>query len=394
MVVEITATGQQRRKVLYEISESGSNRTIFIIQLDERDFLATIIYDQNNRQHTTSLVSPNRFAAFYINRPRPTKLERAVLITVRISPLDNNPNNWRGLKVELFIDNKLASFVEAEGTFAKKFQGHTSLGSARGEIDPITCSVGEVISFRKALDDETLFKLNRYTKTKWDVGEEVERVDRILSQVKKDTTMLLVEDKYDQLYKLAWLKIHNINVEAERVEQIFSDKSHFTIIGCHGANAVAGVLRTRNSHLYSNHRIVGLFDFDTEGVENFHHLKKERENWSKEVLGDKSKGFYKKRLNHPCLFGMLLPIPAELGHLADLRHSGFANYVEIENLLPKEFLQQNTFVTEELLPGTSYLKVKKNCKHSLWRKATKLTSKNFENFRPIFETFDKLVSGK
>lgn len=63
--------------------------------------------------------------------------------------------------------------------------------------------------------------------------------------------------------------------------------------------------------------------------------------WGAQYLGEKDTGLYKKRNDHPHFYGMLLPIPSRLSVLADLEHVHYASYVEIENLLPDDFLRNN-----------------------------------------------------
>lgn len=392
IVTEIVATLQPRPKVLYEITEKSTNRRLFVIHLDEQDYLSIALYNQDGKRFATPPVSPNKFAAYYINRAKPKECERAVLLTIRISPPEENAPGSSKTCVELLIDNKLAASVIAEGSFPDVEEAFASIGSARQHSDPATFAMGEFMIFNRSFDDDDLFSLNRYINSKWDVGEEVARLDTILSQLRKRTTILLVEDKYDQIYKLAWLKLNQITFEKERLGEAFSSNSHFTILGAHGAGAVAGVLRAQNPDLYKDHKLVGLFDFDAEGIENSYLLKREKSIWNSNVLGDKKTGYYKKRLDHPCFHAMLLPIPTRLDHLASLDHKNFANYVEIENLLPEEFLRDGSYAIEEKIPCATYLKIKERSKSKLWEKAFLLESKDFRDFKPIFDTFDKLVS--
>ena len=89
---------------------------------------------------------------------------------------------------------------------------------------------------------------------------------------------------------------------------------------------------------------------------------------------------------------MLLPIPDRFDNLADLEHANFANYVEIENLLPEEFLRSNKFVDSKKIVGIEYLKVTKNSKKNLWKKSISLSKEDFVDFEPLFTTFNKLVN--
>jgi len=225
---------------------------------------------------------------------------------------------------------------------------------------------------------------------------ETERIRNLLnekiSKVDTQNKILFVEDKYDQIYKIAWLKINDIPFTKETLEHDFEVSCDFLILGLEGAGPVSGLLRSKNSSVFKNSKIVGLFDFDKEGGENFHHLKRDKY-WADDVSGSKLSGFYRKRLDHPSWHGMLLPIPERLSLLADLGHDNFASYVEIENLLPELFLTKNKFVEEKNIVGYKYYKIKSECKNKLWITAINLKKEDYQDFIPIFSTFNELVGG-
>jgi AAA15 family ATPase/GTPase len=224
---------------------------------------------------------------------------------------------------------------------------------------------------------------------------ETERIKAVLEEkmakVEQKSNYLFVEDKYDQLYKIAWLKINNLEFDIHDFEGQFDEHCHFSILGLEGARGVGGVLRSKNANIFKTSKIVGLFDFDREGAENFYGLTNDKF-WNKLPSEDKSKGHYRKRKDHKCMYGMLLPIPERLKHLADLKHENFASYIAIENLLPESFLQKNNYVNERVIVGTTYFKIKENSKDKLWKKAIDLSIESFNDFVPIFETFDSLIS--
>lgn len=189
---------------------------------------------------------------------------------------------------------------------------------------------------------------------------------------------------------MAWLKLNNHEFTAENLDETFNEHADFSILGLKGTGALAGLLRSKNANVFENSKIVGLFDFDKEGGENFHHLKREKF-WGKTVLGEKRTGHYRKRKDHEYWFGMLLPIPERLDVLADLDYDNFASYIEIENLLPTEFLTSNKFVETKKVVGIEYLKIKDNAKTKLWKKAIELDGQSFIDFSHIFNRFEELL---
>jgi AAA15 family ATPase/GTPase len=230
-------------------------------------------------------------------------------------------------------------------------------------------------------------------KAKEDLDKERE-TRRLLEEKMKNTEKskwLYVEDQYTQIYKISWLKIKNIDFNKDNFENTFNDNSDFEVYGLKGAGAVCGALRAKNIEMFSTKRILGLFDFDKEGVEKFCSLKNDKF-WGDKILGQKKTGHHRKRTDHSHFYGALLPIPQRLSTFADLEFVNFASYVEIENLLPLKIIQNNTAFTEEpLAGGSSYFKIKGDKKHNFWKKIIDLENDNFEDFLPIFNLIDNLL---
>lgn len=391
MVIEITANLQNRRKVIYEIGNNITQKPLFILHMDENDFLFCTVCDQHYNTISTPAVSPNRFAAYYVNRPRSQECERTVLLTVRITPVENDEGHQTSFEIEVFVDYDIVSRVAARGKLPNVGNGYLSIGSAFDGSDPATFSLGENIAYERSLDYEELYSIRKYIKEKWNIGREVEEIELLLQEQQKQAKMLLVEDKYDQIYKVAWLKLNGIEFQIDELNEKFKQFSHFSIFGCYGASGVAGILRSQNPDLYKAKRIVGLFDFDKEGVEQFHFLSKEPF-WKDGVVGDKRNGLYRKRSDHPHFFGLLLPIPDRLSHLADIDYHYFANYITEEHLLPADFLSQQSFVEEVAIPCSSFYKIKERAKRNLWKKAASLEKDEFSDFVPLFEIVQNLIS--
>ncbi|CAA6811948.1 MAG: Unknown protein [uncultured Sulfurovum sp.] len=200
-----------------------------------------------------------------------------------------------------------------------------------------------------------------------------------------------VEDEYYQIYQIAWLKLNDIECNQDDFQSLFENKAPFTLKTGKSAGGVSGLLRTKDISLFEDKKIVGVFDFDKEGRENFHHLKKEGF-WNKENEGNIQEGIYKKRNDCDCMFALLLPVPDRLKHLVSLEWENFISYIEIENLLPKNYLVENAFVEEKTNPGSSYLKIKSNVKNRLWKELFKLNKDDFIDFQPLFDIVIKLFN--
>jgi AAA15 family ATPase/GTPase len=301
---------------------------------------------------------------------------------------------------QIFITTHSFNFLSIEGEKVSKYRVWQDSSISSSRISKIEQNkngtygtTDSTLSESYMLNDELgIFTLNSKLEK---VFIETERIKNALeskiTQIEQVNLILLVEDEYDQIYKVAWLKLNDIDFTVDNMDEKFLEYCHFNIFGLKSAGAVAGFLRSKNPAIFKEKKVVGLFDFDKEGSECFHHLKKEKF-WSDGVSGEKITGHYRTRTDHPCCYAMLLPLPNRVEHLADLEYENFANYIVVENLLPKSFLVDNHYIKIKKAAGTEYLKIKDNCKDKLWKKATELQKQNFIDFLLIFDLFELLTS--
>lgn len=241
--------------------------------------------------------------------------------------------------------------------------------------------IGEIITSERFSEFNNAYEVLRNSeKFEEDIKKEIKRINK---------PILYVEDEYSQIYKIAYLKLNDIKCNQDDFEQLFNEKSFFTINTGKSAGGVAGLLRVKDISIFEDKKIVGLFDFDKEGRENFHHLAKDSF-WEKEAQGSLENGFYKKRNDHNYIHALLLPIPSRLKNLVSLEWDNFISYVEIENLLSLEFLQANNFVEEKKAPGSiKYYQCKKSVKNRLWKKLFSLQKSDFNDFKNIFTSIEE-----
>ena len=217
--------------------------------------------------------------------------------------------------------------------------------------------------------------------------KENERLTFELNQNNKP--MVFVEDTYDELYKIAWLKLNDKKFSEKTFKEVFESESPFSLFKAEGASNLEGLLRMKNTDYLKSRKIIGLFDFDITGVEKFKIIKNETY-WKVEIQGKKCEGIFKNRNDHHCFYAALIPIPPSLEPIADLSYPSF---VEIENLLPELFLLENNFVSKEVTTGnTEYLKIKDKKKSIIWESTLTLGKSDFANFEPLFKTIYKLFS--
>jgi len=202
--------------------------------------------------------------------------------------------------------------------------------------------------------------------------------------------IIYVEDTYDQIYKIAYLKLNEVEINIDNFEDVFKNKAPFTIRRGESAGKLSGRMRVPNNDGYEDKKVIGIYDFDKEGREQIHHLKKEQF-WDNNFYGEKVSGYYRKRTDHSFFYALLLPIPERLDNLADIEWPNFASFVEIENLLPEVFLTDNNYAVSTKIPGGTYLKIKDNVKSTLWKKLFELDKDSFIDFKPLYDKIDELL---
>ncbi len=206
--------------------------------------------------------------------------------------------------------------------------------------------------------------------------------------------ILVVEDKYETIYKIAYLKVKNIDFNRKNINEIFSKEASFVIRRSCGAGKVGGFLSMETTDGYEDKKIIGLFDYDGEGCENFYKLKKRCNNeWADEIQGTKKNGFYRKRKGHPCFYGLLLPIPDRLaGITSDITKGVFISYVSIENLINQNTLIRLRCVEKETIMDKNYYKIKDEIKSKALDKFSGLPKEDFDDFIPLYKKIDFLFS--
>ncbi|MCD9855869.1 ATP-binding protein [Epilithonimonas sp. JDS] len=237
--------------------------------------------------------------------------------------------------------------------------------------------------------DDRIKVINHLNKRLQDAILSKDSLEKEIEEFRKP--ILYVEDTYDQIYKIAFLKINGLVFDKTNFEEIFKNAAPFTIRRSEGAGRLTGRMRVANNDGYEDKKIIGLYDFDREGREQIHLLKKESF-WDENYYGNKKEGFYRKRNDHNCFFAMLLPIPEELENFASLEWDNFISYIEVENLLPQNFLLENLFASENDYPGGKYLKINDKKKNKIWLSLFDLEPQDFKNFKPLFTSIINLFS--
>ena len=212
---------------------------------------------------------------------------------------------------------------------------------------------------------------------------------------------LLVEDSYAQIYKIAWMKLKGIDFDKDNLDVVFDNNVDFEIISGNDCSGIAGLLNAKSTEIYKGMKVIGLFDYDKEGSEKFYQLKEGFN--KKDILGSLSSGFYKTKTiasDDTKIFALMLPVPKRLHSLISRSQNGedkiwagdgmFANYVEIETLLPVSYLQTSEGYELNNICGTDYYKAKDKNKKSLWKNLILQDKEVFSDFIPLFKAIHSL----
>lgn len=226
------------------------------------------------------------------------------------------------------------------------------------------------------------------------IKNQEKRIEELEISNKLNGNLLLVEDKYDQIYKIAYLKIKDIEeINENNFEQLFENVANFSIHGGFASGGLYNVLNCDNISRDENNKVICLFDYDGEGFEKFKKTLKLKKN-DKKVYGDKQgeirTGLFIKHCEID-RYAMLLPIPERLEKYVHEKSSSYC-FVEVESLLAEEYLKTNSkaeIVAKGLL---DFYKMNDDFKKIFWKDLFSVDKKYFEDFRPLFETIEELFA--
>ena len=229
-----------------------------------------------------------------------------------------------------------------------------------------------------------------YNKIK-DQNDRIMQLEKMLKKPIKDT--LYVEDEYCQIYKIAFLKLKNITeINEDNFDTIFDKEFSFCIEGGFGTGGLYNRITSRNISEDNSFKSIYLFDFDEEGVKTFNKINGVKFNNCKMFLDferDISKGYSCKHV-HSNRYALLLPIPDRLKQFTNLNNSKY-NYVEIENLLPLQYIKNNPKF-EKPLECLEIYELKDSSKKTFWKELFALEQTFFYDFKPLLDCVQNIFA--
>ena len=221
--------------------------------------------------------------------------------------------------------------------------------------------------------------------------DELEKKNFELEKIKQNQKpLLVVEDRHTEIYKIAYLKLNEIEFDKSNFKEKFDENCNFEICWQEGSGGVAGLINCSNLEFITK-AIVGLFDYDKEGVEKYKGCSKFKEFHEE----NKNEGRYKKRIGHEC-YALLLPVPERLNdYVQEIDNQDIGNnYFEIEHYLPENFIKNNNCFEKKKILGQDLYVCKKDKKDKLWKDLIDLDKEEFKDFAILFNKVKELLKVK
>ena len=214
--------------------------------------------------------------------------------------------------------------------------------------------------------------------------ERIRRLEEKINQLKAKK-ILFVEDKYTQIYKVAWLKLHDCEFDKSNLEEAFEKNSPFRIYPKNGRNSLKGFLNNPFMEENDDRIILGLFDFD-EAYQDFCDLK---ELWN-DAEGNECDGIYKVNKKYNNIKAMLLPVPEYRKNIASKDQS--IKKLEVELLFKDEDIDDvlGKEHAVEKLCGTLVIP-RINRKDIFWEKIVDLSKDKFHAFDVLYKRVHELL---
>lgn len=223
------------------------------------------------------------------------------------------------------------------------------------------------------------------------IKNQKERIAELEKLTETSERMLFVEDKYDQIYKIAFLKIKGIEgISEENFEEKFNENSSFTVHGNFSCGGLYNRLISSNITNDQNRVMICLFDFDTEGYRKFEELSKKKENQTK--LFPYKKGSIREGLSlkhyQSNRYALMIPIPERLNDYVSEKTSSDC-FVEIETLMSEEYLKSNPKAIQRS-KILKFYKMKDGHKSDFWKDLFEVDREHFKDFEPLFARIEKI----
>lgn len=320
-------------------------------------------------------------------------------------------NMSKGIKLMLFDEYDAPlnpSLIESFFTVIKDFYIDKGIQVIITTHSPATISLAPDYAqfyeiFSQVNDSPKIIKVNQFdyaelkeaNKTFYDkLKNQDARIAKLETLINQTGNALLVEDEYCQIYKIAYLKLIDINdITENNLDEKFKANANFVIEGSYSTGGLYNYLNCQNTTLDGDNVRICLFDFDSEGYLKYKKVKEIKNNAHEKMYlqeqGTVTTGLYIKNRN--CKrFAMVLPIPDRLNKYVNKKSSKYC-FIEIESLVSEKFLSQNN-KAEKVSELLDFYQMKDEHKKNFWKDLLNAEKDEFLDFKPLFDTIDQIFN--
>lgn len=200
------------------------------------------------------------------------------------------------------------------------------------------------------------------------------------------------EDEYLNIYKIAYLKLHDIPCDENNYEKLFEDNAPYLFFGKAGKAELYKHLDQSKIPEHDCRKVVGIFDFD-EAFSDFNGLHKDR--WNN-VEGDEQTGLYRMRKDNNSFYALILPVPTHRSSYAS-KNIGKDSRLEIELFFKDEILKQLNVWGEQDIPRTNPVQQESiftGKKSTFWQSLFAVDKSAFFAFEALFNAIDSLFKSE
>ncbi len=214
------------------------------------------------------------------------------------------------------------------------------------------------------------------------VVEEKENLEKKISEYSKP--ILIVEGKTDKwIIEKAWKKLYP---NEEIPFDIYPSGRYINIEDSEGnAEQVRIAIELVAPMIKDNQIIIGLFDNDREGNNQFKGL-------NKKIFESHDKNKIKRKHKRKKIFGLLLPVPNNRTNFVDRKIN--QRFLEIEHYFSDSILQRYGLIGDKVAPDSQIFTIKSEKKKKTEFASEKIDNLNrneFESFKVLFDKINAII---
>ena len=246
------------------------------------------------------------------------------------------------------------------------------------------------IDLQNTLISESKLTLEEKEKISQKLKNKIKRALHRLNFVEKEIEefkkpIIFFEDKYLNLYKVAWLKLHEIRFTKGSIDEKFTVHCPYIFRSKDGKKNLDMFLDSVNISEWDGKKVIGVFDFD-DAYDTFEGY---RQRWNT-AEGNEHTGLFKRRKENKNFFALVLPVPDHRKKYASKTLAGKSLF-ESELYFKDKVLKSLGNLKRQPIAGGEGVNVFTGSKSKFWQKTLNLPRKDFSAFSSLFQRIENLV---